>query len=302
MSESPPFGRVAVIGVGLIGGSLGWALRNSGAAAEVVGVDTTDAVLQRAVAKGLIDGGSTDPAAGVAGADVVVLTVPVGSFAAVLESALPGLGPDAVVTDAGSVKVPVVEAAGRLLGSDAPFVGGHPIAGTEESGVEAALGDLFRGALCVLTPTGTTPGWALERVRALWQAVGAEVETMVPEAHDRILAATSHLPHMLAYSLIQTFGSLPEGDRLARFAAGGFRDLTRIAGSDAVMWRDIALANASPLLEMIDRFESQLSTLRAAVSTGDGEALQAFFREARRLRRDLPPRAPEEDADEPLGG
>ena len=291
-----------MIGLGLIGGSLGWALRRSGTAGEVVGVDTTGSVVERALARGLIDRGDTDVAAGVAGSEVVVIAVPVGSLGAVLEAALPGLTPGTVVTDAGSVKEPVVENAGRILGEAAPFVGGHPIAGTEDSGVEAALSDLYQGALCVLTPTADTPPWALERIGDLWRAVGAEVETMDPGAHDRVLAATSHLPHMLAYSLIQTFGALPEGDRLSRFAAGGFRDLTRIAGSDAVMWRDIALTNAGPLLEMIDRFEVQLGTLRAAVSAGDGEALEAFFREARRLRRDLPPRAPLEDADDPAGG
>jgi len=290
-------GRVAILGVGLIGGSLGLALRHSGAAREVVGVDTAEATVERAVERGLVDRGATDPAVGVQGADLVVVAVPVGSFHGVLEAARPGLGPDAVVTDVGSVKEPVVRDAVAVLGREGPpFVGGHPIAGTADSGVEAAVAGLYSGALCVLTPGEDTPGFALQRVMALWQAAGSEVATMSPAEHDRVLALTSHLPHMLAFSLIRTFGEVGEGDRFSRFAAGGFRDLTRIAGSDAIMWRDIALANAGPLLEMIDRFEGQLQSLRRAIEAGDGEALEAFLREARALRRGLP--APDSHSEE----
>jgi len=282
-------GRVAILGVGLIGGSLGWALRQSGAAAEVVGADTAEATVKRAVERGLVDRGETDPAGAVRGADLVVVAVPVGSFPEVLDAARPGLGPAAVVTDVGSVKEPVVREAQALLGQEGPaFVGGHPIAGTADSGVEAAVADLFSGALCVLTPGDDTPEWALDRVKALWQAAGSEVVTMGAAEHDRVLALTSHLPHMLAFSLIRTFGEVGEGDRFSRFAAGGFRDLTRIAGSDAIMWRDIALANAGPLLEMVDRFEGQLQRLRRAIEAGDGQALENLFSEARALRRGLP--------------
>jgi prephenate dehydrogenase len=284
-----PLGRVAIVGVGLIGGSLGLTLRYSGAAREVVGVDTAEATVKRAVERGLVDRGETDPVGAVRGADLVVVAVPVGSFHRVLEAVRPGLGLDAVVTDVGSVKEPVVRDAASVLGPEGPaFVGGHPIAGTADSGVEAAVAELFTGALCVLTPGGNTPEWALDRVRALWEAAGSEVVTMEAAEHDRVLALTSHLPHMLAFSLIRTFGEVGEGDRFSRFAAGGFRDLTRIAGSDAIMWRDIALANAGPLMEMIDRFEGQLQDLRRAIESGDGEALEALFREARALRRGLP--------------
>ncbi|HKL77542.1 MAG TPA: prephenate dehydrogenase/arogenate dehydrogenase family protein, partial [Gammaproteobacteria bacterium] len=233
----------------------------------------------------------TDPQRGVAGADMVVVAVPVGSFHAVLEAARPGLAPHAVVTDVGSVKAPVVEDAAAVLGAGGPvFVGGHPIAGTADSGVEAAVAGLFHGALCVLTPADEAPAAAQERVAALWRAVGSEVVTMTPAEHDRILAVTSHLPHMLAFSLIRTFGELGDCDRFSQFASGGFRDLTRIAGSDAVMWRDIALTNAQPLLEMIDRFEGQLNQLRRAIENGDGASLENLFREARTLRRGLPAR------------
>ncbi|MFA9462337.1 prephenate dehydrogenase [Thiohalorhabdus methylotrophus] len=288
-----PFRRITIIGLGLIGGSLGLALRRSGAVEEVVGVDQSAAVLERARERGLIDRGTTDPAAGVRDAELVVAAVPVGCFRGVLEAARGGLERDTVVTDVGSVKGPVHAEAEAVLGADALFVGGHPLAGTEDSGVEAALDRLFDGALCILTPASDTP--ARDRVKALWELVGCQVVTMDAEAHDRILAATSHLPHMLAFSLIRTFGELDDSDRLAQFAAGGFRDLTRIAGSDPVMWRDIALANSGPLLEMIDRFEDRLSELRRAIAAGDGPALQAFFGEARTLRRGLPPRAHEDE-------
>ncbi|MEF8792719.1 prephenate dehydrogenase [Thiohalorhabdus sp.] len=287
MQDFPLFQRAAIIGVGLIGGSLGWALRHGGLAGEVVGVEPDATTLDRARQRGLVDRVASEPGAGVAGADLVVVAVPVGSFGEVLAGIAPSIEAGALVTDVGSVKAPVQGEAERLLGEGPAFVGGHPIAGTEDSGVEAALGDLFRGALCVVTVTETTPHWALERLTALWQAVGSEVVTMAPREHDRVLAATSHLPHILAYALIQTFAALPERDPLERFAAGGFRDLTRIAGSDAVMWRDIALANRDPLLAMLDGYERQLRTLRRAIESGDGEALEAYFGEARAVRRRL---------------
>lgn len=287
MSDEPLFQRAAVIGVGLIGGSLAWALRHHRLAGEVVGIEPDEVTLERARQRHLIDRGVTDPAAGVAGADLVVLAVPVGSVGELLAAIRPALAEGVLVTDVGSVKASVQAEAEGVLDGAAVFVGGHPIAGTEDSGVEAALGDLFRGAQCVLTPTAATPDWALARLRALWEGIGSEVVVMGPAEHDEVLAATSHLPHMLAYALIQTFGALPERDQLERFAAGGFRDLTRIAGSDARMWRDIALANRDALLAMIDRFEYQLDTLREAIETGDGGTLEGFFSEARALRRGL---------------
>ncbi|MFB6259206.1 MAG: prephenate dehydrogenase, partial [Thiohalorhabdaceae bacterium] len=287
VEDSPLFQRAAVIGVGLIGGSLGWALRHHGLAGEVVGVEPDMATLERARQRGLIDRGVTDPAAGVTGGDLVVIAVPVGSFEAVLARAAAAIEPGALVTDVGSVKLSVQAEAERLLEGGPVFVGGHPIAGTEESGVEAALGDLFQGALCVVSVTEATPEWAVARLTTLWRAVGSQVVTMAPAEHDRVLAATSHLPHILAFALIQTFAALPERDRLEQFAAGGFRDLTRIAASDAVMWRDIALANRDPLLAMLDDFENQLGLLRQAIEHADGGALEHYFGEARMVRRGL---------------
>lgn len=287
MTPGADLGRVAILGVGLIGGSVGWGLRHAGAA-EVVGVDPAEGALERALERGLIDAAAEDPASGVRGADMVVAAVPVGSLGAILAEARPGLAAGAVVTDVGSVKAPIVaEARSILADTGSEFVGGHPIAGTAESGVEAALGNLFEGAFCVLTPEADTSGRARSRVEALWAALGAETVQMTPEEHDRVLAATSHLPHMLAYSLVRTFGALPPEEGVARFAAGGFRDLTRIAGSDPVMWRDIALANRQALLEMIDAFDQQLATVRQAVADADGSALEAYFQEGRRLRRGL---------------
>ncbi|HKJ87048.1 MAG TPA: prephenate dehydrogenase/arogenate dehydrogenase family protein, partial [Gammaproteobacteria bacterium] len=232
MEQPVSFRRVAVIGLGLIGGSLAWALRRSGAVGEVVGVDASREALARAGQRGLIDRGVADPAEAVRGAELVVTAVPVGSFGAVLAAAAPGLEEGALVTDVGSVKAPLLAEARALLPEGAVFVGGHPLACTEDSGVEAAQSGLFAGALCILTPEPSTPAWAVERVTALWHLVGSEVVTMGPQEHDRVLAATSHLPHMLAFSLIRTFGDLEDSEDLGRFAAGGFRDLTRIAGSD----------------------------------------------------------------------
>ncbi len=281
------FHRIAIVGIGLIGGSLARSLRQSGEVGEVVGIEPHSAILARARERGLIDRGTSDPALGVRGADLVVIAVPVGSFAQALESVLDGLEDGTVVTDVGSVKGAVQDQAEAILGAGQAFVGGHPIAGTEDSGVEAATEGLFRDALCVLTPTETTPHWALTRVRGLWERLGARIAVMDPQGHDQSLAVTSHLPHMLAFALVQTLADRLGRGGMERFAASGFRDLTRIAGSDAIMWRDIALTNRTALLATIDRFQVQLAELRGAIERGDGETLEALFREARALRRGL---------------
>ncbi len=280
--------RLTVIGVGLIGGSLAGALRRGGLVEEVVGIDTVAERLSLAQERGLIDWGTNDVSRGVEGAGLVVIAVPVGSTASVLEEVRESLDPTAVVTDVGSVKACIEGQARRILGAESPFVGGHPIAGTEDSGVEAAFPELFEGALCVLTPTESTPRYAVERVQWMWKKIAGYVAFMQPEEHDRILAVTSHLPHMLAYSLVNTFGTLPEQDRLSPFAAGGFRDLTRIAASDTVMWRDIALNNAPFLLDILACYEVQLHNLRTALENRDAQAVEAFLQRGRDLRRALP--------------
>lgn len=282
----PSLGRVAIVGLGLIGGSLGWALRRGAAVSEVVGSDSDAATVEHARTLGIIDRAAPDPAAAAEGADVLVAAVPVGAVGAVLRAARPSLTAGAVVTDVGSVKGPVIAEAEMALDGACPFVGGHPIAGTEDSGVTAAFPELFQDALCVLTAQGA-PDWAVERVRALWRAAGAELVAMDPGEHDRTLALTSHLPHLLAYSLINTLAERGGASAAGRFSAGGFRDFTRIAASDPVMWRDIALTNREELLAVLDQFSEQVDGLRQAIAGGEGAELEARFSRARSLRRSL---------------
>lgn len=276
--------RIAIVGVGLIGGSLALALRAAGHDGEIVGIDREAERLAQARARGVIDRGETDAVAGVAAADIVVLAVPMGAMRAVLEAIAPGLAPTAIVTDAGSVKGSVVADARRALGSLARCVPGHPIAGTEHSGVEAAFATLFRDCRVILTPTGETDADAVERIRALWQQAGARVETLGVDDHDRLLAAVSHLPHMLAFGLVDALARDGAGERVFRYAAGGFRDFTRIASSDPVMWRDICLANREALLNALQSYRADLDALTAEVEGADAEGLLARFERAKSAR------------------
>ncbi len=279
--------KLCIIGVGLIGGSLARALRAGGHVREIVGYSRRLANLQLAADLGVIDYAEVSLAAAVRGADVVVLAVPVGSMADILTE-LAHLAFDGVITDVGSTKGNVVGAARTALGKRFPFfVPGHPLAGTEHSGVEAAQADLFRGRRVILTPLPETDPQALARVQALWKAVGAEVVEMSVEEHDRLLAASSHLPHMLAYMLVDML--VRRDDHRAVFAAsaGGFRDMTRIAASDPVMWRDICLANRVELLAAIKQYRNDLGALVEALERGDGEWLEDTFARAKRAREAL---------------
>jgi prephenate dehydrogenase len=278
--------RLAIIGVGLIGGSLARALRQAGWVQEVVGCGRGKANLQQALQLGVIDRFSHDPAEAVDGADMVFLAVPLGAMTGVFQAIAPALASDAVVTDGGSVKGSVVADAERVLGAVPPWlVPGHPIAGTENSGVEASFAELYRNRRVILTPTRATDARALARVEAMWQACGAEVVRMEVERHDRILAATSHLPHMLAFSLVDALARTEENDEIFRFAAGGFRDFTRIASSNPVMWRDICLANRSELRNMLKRFADELHDLADALDQEDGgERLLQIFERAKTAR------------------
>jgi prephenate dehydrogenase len=277
--------RLAVIGVGLIGGSVALALKRAGAVGHVVGIGRGRANLERALALGVIDEIATDAAAGVAGADMVVVAVPVGQFEAVLRAARPGLAGDVVITDGGSTKQDVVAAARPALGERWPrFVPAHPIAGAEHSGVEAARADLFDGRNVVLTPLAETDADATARADALWAQCGARVARMAPAEHDRVFAAVSHLPHVLAFALVSMIAKRPEAGQLFGFAAGGFRDFTRIASSSPEMWRDIALANRAALLVEMDAYGKALDGVRALVAAGDGPALEALFSGARDAR------------------
>jgi prephenate dehydrogenase len=277
--------RLTVVGVGLIGGSLALALKQAQAVGEVVGVDLCPANLQKALALGIVDRISDNAAAGCRTADVVFLATPVLTLPAVAASIVPHLKPGAILTDGGSVKGSVVAAIEPLLRPGIHFVPGHPIAGTEKSGAAAAFATLYRHRRCILTPTGHTDGAALETVRRMWQAVGSEVVAMEVEKHDRIVAAISHLPHMVAYSLVNAVGSYDRyEENVLDYSAGGFRDFTRIASSDPTMWRDIAVTNRDALIEMMERFEIFFAELKEDVRCGDGERLFEFFERSKRSR------------------
>ena len=279
------FKRMAVIGVGLIGGSLARILREKGAVLEVVGIGRGEANLKRGVELGVLDSYSLDPKEGVKGADLVFVATPVCSIPSVVKEIASSLSPGCIVTDGGSVKEFVVAACEPLMPEGTFFVGGHPIAGTEHSGVEASFSTLYQGKRCIVTPTASTDPDALEKVVELWKIAGSAVPLMDPVQHDRVVAAISHLPHMVAYSLVNAVDGYDRfGGELLSFSAGGFRDFTRIASSDPVMWRDIALTNREAILETMDFFSGYLARLRTMIAAGDGEALKAFFLNSKQKR------------------
>jgi prephenate dehydrogenase len=285
------FNQVAIVGVGLIGGSLGMALKRQGLADAVVGIGRRVENLQAAVALGAIDRFVSEAAAGVRGADLVVLATPVDTYERHLKEWGRLLEPGAIVTDVGSVKGPLVRLAEGLIPGPARFVGAHPIAGKEKTGVTAGSADLFRGARCVLTPTPQTDPRALQTVRALWKATGAQVVEMDPDAHDRVLGAVSHLPHAVAFALITALLEVrerltPELDLLA-YAGGGLRDTTRIAASSPEMWRDIFLWNRDNLVAVIEIYERHLAHLKQLIKSGDGPGVEQELERAKRAREQL---------------
>jgi prephenate dehydrogenase len=277
--------RLAVIGVGLIGGSLARALRAAGAVGEVVGFGRSIANLERAQELGVVDHWTQDPAEAVAGADLVFVAVPLGNMAQVFSAIRDTLAPDAIVTDGGSVKGSVVADARAAFGCIPPgLVPGHPIAGTERSGVDASFVELYWGRRVILTPLPESASAAVERVSAMWRACGAQVTLMEVAHHDEVLAATSHLPHMLAFGLVDSLARMRENDEIFRYAAGGFRDFTRIASSDPVMWRDICIANRDPLGAMLERFGDELKDLAETIRRGDADHLLEIFAQAKAAR------------------
>ncbi|MBL4833823.1 MAG: bifunctional prephenate dehydrogenase/3-phosphoshikimate 1-carboxyvinyltransferase [Pseudomonas sp.] len=278
-------GRLAVIGLGLIGGSFAKGMRESGLCREVVGFDADPLARGLAVPMGVVDAAPSSLAEAVAGADLIMLAVPILAMDAVLEQmAELDLG-SAVITDVGSTKGAVVEAVIRAFGEvPTRFVPGHPIAGSERSGVEAANAELFQRHKVILTPSNQTDSHALELVSKLWRALGADVEHMALADHDEVLAATSHLPHLLAFSLVDTLASRSENLEIFRYAAGGFRDFTRIAASDPTMWRDIFLANQDAVLRSLDAFTRDLARLRTAIEGGDAKSLLGVFTRAKSAR------------------
>ena len=277
--------RVAVIGVGLIGGSFALALRRAGFAGQVVGFDRDRSALARAAALQVIDEVADSVSEAARGADLVIVAVPVKAVGPVLHDVGLTLDANAIVTDVGSTKAEVIETAREELRDRFPrFVPGHPIAGREQSGVDAASADLFKGARVVLTPVPQTQASAVELVRTAWEHAGARVSTLAPEDHDRVFAAVSHLPHLLSFALVSEIASRADAPELFSFAAGGFRDFTRIAASSSEMWRDIALQNRDALLAELDRYGARLAVFRELIEKGDGPALERLMAEARSAR------------------
>jgi len=277
--------RLTIIGVGLIGGSLALALRQAGYVGEIIGTSRREPHLQQAKELGVIDGYELDMARAVAGADMVFISVPLGAMQAVFEAIKPAVNDDTIITDGGSAKGCVVRDAEAVFGKlPAGLVPGHPIAGTEQSGVAAAFPELYRDRRVILTPLDTTSPEALASVRAMWQAAGAQVEEMSVRHHDEVLAATSHLPHMLAFGLVDSLARMKDNDEIFRYAAGGFRDFTRIASSDPVMWRDICLYNRDAVLKMTQSYHRDLDEMMQAIEQGDGDTLLDIFSRAKAAR------------------
>ena len=280
--------KLCIVGIGLIGGSLARALRFNGYVREVIGYGRSVGSLQQAVELGVIDRAEVSLPDAVRAADMIVLAVPVGNMAEILDTLGPVLPDDAVVTDVGSVKGSVISAARNALGSRfAHFVPGHPLAGTEQSGVAASLPDLFQRRRVILTPEPDTDADALARVRAMWEAAGAEVAILTPADHDRLLAVSSHLPHMLAYCLVDMVVRHDDHRLILENSAGGFSDTTRIAASDPVMWRDICLANRDALVVALRQYHDDFGALIKAVEKGDGKWLCDTFTRAKHARAKL---------------
>jgi len=279
------FERVAILGVGLIGGSFALALKEARACAHVVGAGRNSANLELALERGVIDSIAADAVAAAHGADLVLLAAPLAQFPKLFRDIAPVIGPKAIVTDGGSTKRDVVAAARAALGKKiAQFVPAHPIAGGEKSGAGAASADLFRGKRVILTPLPENQESTLRRADDAWSACGAEVTRMDAEEHDAILGAVSHLPHLLAYALLHEFATRESAPHLFALAGGGFRDFTRIASSHPEMWRDICLANRDRLLVELDRYGEKLHAVRKLLEAVDGAGLEKLFAEARAAR------------------
>jgi len=282
----PIFDELAIIGVGLIGSSIARAARRRQAARRIVLADASVAVLERAKALSLGDAVTDDPARAVAEADCVILCVPVGAYEGIARAMAPALKPGAIVSDVGSVKGAVVTTLAPLVPKEARLVPAHPVAGTEYSGPDAGFATLFMNRWCILTPPEGTDAEAVGHVRAFWEALGAHVETMNPAHHDLVLAITSHVPHLIAYNLVGAAADLEEvtQSEVMKFSAGGFRDATRIAASDPTMWRDVFLNNRDAVLEMLGRFNEDLTALQRMIRRGDGDGLHALFTRTRAIR------------------
>lgn len=282
------FNKVAIIGVGLIGGSLAKVLKTAGLAGSITGCGRSRETLELALRLGVIDSLGGGSAHAVEGADLVVLASPVASFETSVREAARHMKKGAILTDVGSVKGAIVKKIEALLPEGVHYVPGHPIAGKEKHGVAEATETLFRGAKCILTPTARTDGQALEAVRSLWIAAGANVVVMHPDTHDHIFAAVSHLPHAAAYAMVNAVAEFNEGnENYINFSGAGFRDFTRIAASSPEMWRDICLMNGPNIIEMIEQYQFSLNRIKKAIKHKDGDKLEQLFRSASEIRRGL---------------
>ena len=286
---SAKYHKVALLGLGLIGSSLAHAMRRAGLADTITGHAKSAATRQKALELNLVDAVYEDPNDAVIDADLVILCVPVGACKSVTAAIKANLKPGATLTDVGSVKGAVVRDLEPHIPEGVHFIPGHPIAGTEHSGPEAGFAELFDGRWCILTPTPRTEESKVDHLKKFWQACGSSVEVMTPEHHDLVLAITSHVPHLIAYNIVGTASDLEQvtQSEVIKFSAAGFRDFTRIAASDPVMWRDIFLNNKDAVLEMLGRFSEDISVLQKAIRYGDGDALEERFTRTREIRRGI---------------
>jgi cyclohexadieny/prephenate dehydrogenase len=289
MTAAPLFNRVALIGFGLIGGSIARAARRQGLAGEIVTTARSEQTRARVRELGIVDRVVETNAEAASGADLVILCIPVGACGAVAQEIAGHLRPGAIVSDVGSVKGAVVREMAPHLPAAVHFVPAHPVAGTEYSGPDSGFAELFINRWCILTPPEGTDAGAVERLRAFWAGLGARVEIMTADHHDLVLAITSHLPHLIAYTIVGTADELAQvtSSEVIKFSAGGFRDFTRIAASDPIMWRDVFLANKDAVLEMLGTFNEDLSKLTRAIRRGDGAALFEHFTRTRAIRRGI---------------
>lgn len=298
MSKAPLFERIAIIGIGLIGSSLAHAARANGLAGHIAGHDADADIRERAAALGLVDSMHADIADAVANADLVIAATPVGACGDVARAISDHLAPGTIVTDVGSVKGAVIEAMAPHMPDGMHLVPGHPVAGTEHSGPEAGFAELFRDRFSILTPPAGANEEAVARLAEFWRAMGSDVEIMDAEHHDRVLAITSHLPHLIAFTIVETASELEteleaksrDDDvvttrEVIKYSAGGFRDFTRIAASDPTMWRDVFLLNKDAVLEMLGRFTEDLTAMQRAIRHDDGDALFELFTRTRNVRR-----------------